>query len=156
MLIDPERFDLRGTLEHGKDVEIDVNVIVEGNVRLGDRVKIGAGCVLKNVTIGDDVEIKPYSVLEDATIGEKAAIGPFSRLRPGAELAAETHVGNFVEIKNPQWVKALKSTTLLMWVILKSVKTVTSVRVSLLVTMTVRINLKQSLVTMYSWAQIRS
>ena len=99
MLIDPERFDLRGTLEHGKDVEIDVNVIVEGNVRLGDRVKIGAGCVLKNVTIGNDVEIKPYSVLEDATIGEKAAIGPFSRLRPGAELAAETHVGNFVEIK---------------------------------------------------------
>ena len=99
MLIDPERFDLRGTLEHGKDVEIDVNVIVEGNVHLGDRVKIGAGCVLKNVTIGDDVEIKPYSVLEDATIGEKAAIGPFSRLRPGAELAAETHVGNFVEIK---------------------------------------------------------
>ena len=68
-------------------------------MRLGDRVKIGAGCVLKNVTIGDDVEIKPYSVLEDATIGEKAAIGPFSRLRPGAELAAETHVGNFVEIK---------------------------------------------------------
>ena len=51
------------------------------------------------MTIGDDVEIKPYSVLEDATIGEKAAIGPFSRLRPGAELAAETHVGNFVEIK---------------------------------------------------------
>ena len=99
MLIDPERFDLRGTLEHGKDVEIDVNVIVEGNVRLGERVKIGAGCVLKNVTIGDDVEIKPYSVLEDATIGDKAAIGPFSRLRPGAELAAETHVGNFVEIK---------------------------------------------------------
>ena len=99
MLIDLERFDLRGTLEHGKDVEIDVNVIVEGNVRLGDRVKIGAGCVLKNVIIGDDVEIKPYSVLEDATIGEKAAIGPFSRLRPGAELAAETHVGNFVEIK---------------------------------------------------------
>ena len=88
------------------------------------------------MTIGDDVEIKPYSVLEDATIGEKAAIGPFSRLRPGAELAAETHVGNFVELKNPQWVKALKSTTLLMWVILKSVKTVTSVRVSLLVTMT--------------------
>ena len=99
MLIDLERFDLRGTLEHGKDVEIDVNVIVEGNVRLGDRVKIGTGCVLKNVTIGDDVEIKPYSVLEDATIGDKAAIGPFSRLRPGAELAAETHVGNFVEIK---------------------------------------------------------
>lgn len=99
MLIDPSRFDLRGTLEHGKDVEIDVNVVFEGEVRLGNRVKIGAGCVLKNVVIGDGVEIKPYSVLEDSVVGEKAAIGPFSRLRPGAELAAETHVGNFVEIK---------------------------------------------------------
>lgn len=99
MLLDPSRFDLRGTLEHGKDVEIDANVVIEGNVRLGNRVKIGAGCVLKNVVIGDDVEVKPYSVLEDAIVGEKAAIGPFSRLRPGAELAAETHVGNFVEIK---------------------------------------------------------
>ena len=98
-LRDPARFDLRGTLEHGKDVEIDTNVILEGNVRLGNRVKIGAGCVLKNVTLGDDVEVKPYSVLEDAVIGEKAAIGPFSRLRPGTELAAQTHVGNFVEIK---------------------------------------------------------
>ena len=99
MIYDPARFDLRGTLEHGKDVEIDVNVIIEGNVKLGDRVKIGAGCVLKNVVIDNDVEIKPYSVLEDSVVGEKAAIGPFSRLRPGAELAAETHVGNFVEIK---------------------------------------------------------
>ncbi|OOF89444.1 UDP-N-acetylglucosamine diphosphorylase/glucosamine-1-phosphate N-acetyltransferase [Rodentibacter ratti] len=99
MLADPERFDLRGTLEHGKDVEIDTNVIIEGEVRLGNRVKIGTGCVLKNVVISDDVEVKPYSVLEDSSIGEKAAIGPFSRLRPGTELAAETHVGNFVEIK---------------------------------------------------------
>ena len=99
MIYDPARFDLRGTLEHGKDVEIDVNVIIEGRVKLGDRVKIGSGCVLKNVVIGNDVEIKPYSVLEDSVVGEKAAIGPFSRLRPGAELAAETHVGNFVEIK---------------------------------------------------------
>lgn len=98
-LLDPARFDLRGTLKHGKDVEIDTNVILEGNVRLGNRVKIGAGCVLKNVTLGDDVEVKPYSVLEDAVIGEKAAIGPFSRLRPGTKLAAQTHVGNFVEIK---------------------------------------------------------
>lgn len=99
MIYDPARFDLRGTLEHGKDVEIDVNVVIEGSVKLGDHVKIGAGCVLKNVVIGNDVEIKPYSVLEDSVVGEKAAIGPFSRLRPGAELAAETHVGNFVEIK---------------------------------------------------------
>ena len=74
-------------------------MIIEGHVRLGDRVKIGTGCVLKNVVIGDDVEVKPYSILEDSVIGEKAAIGPFSRLRPGAELAAETHIGNFVEVK---------------------------------------------------------
>ena len=107
-LTDPERFDLRGKLEHGKDVEIDINVIIEGNVRLGNRVKIGAGCVLKNVEIADDVEIKPYSVLENAVVGEKAAIGPFSRLRPGAELAAETHVGNFVEIKQAKVGKGSK------------------------------------------------
>ncbi|MGR6980260.1 bifunctional UDP-N-acetylglucosamine diphosphorylase/glucosamine-1-phosphate N-acetyltransferase GlmU [Testudinibacter sp. P27/CKL/0425] len=99
MLIDPARFDLRGELRHGKDVEIDVNVIAEGLVELGDRVRIGAGCVLKNCRIAADVEVKPYSVIEDAVIGESAVIGPFSRLRPGAELAAETHVGNFVEIK---------------------------------------------------------
>ncbi len=107
-LTDPERFDLRGELEHGKDVEIDINVIIEGNVRLGNRVKIGAGCVLKNVEIADDVEIKPYTVLENAVVGEKAAIGPFSRLRPGAELAAETHVGNFVEIKQAKVGKGSK------------------------------------------------
>ena len=107
-LTDPERFDLRGELEHGKDVEIDINVIIEGNVRLGNRVKIGAGCVLKNVEIADDVEIKPYSVLENAVVGEKAALGPFSRLRPGAELAAETHVGNFVEIKQAKVGKGSK------------------------------------------------
>ena len=107
-LTDPERFDLRGELEHGKDVEIDINVIIEGNVRLGNRVKIGAGCVLKNVEIADDVEIKPYSVLENAVVGEKAAIGPFSRLRPGAELAAGTHVGNFVEIKQAKVGKGSK------------------------------------------------
>lgn len=99
MLYDPERFDLRGELVCGKDVEIDSNVIIEGTVRLGSRVKIGAGCVLKNCEIADDVEIKPYSVIEQATIGKQAIIGPFSRLRPGAELKAQTHVGNFVEIK---------------------------------------------------------
>ncbi|WP_040976081.1 bifunctional UDP-N-acetylglucosamine diphosphorylase/glucosamine-1-phosphate N-acetyltransferase GlmU [Necropsobacter massiliensis] len=99
MLTDPARFDLRGELIHGKDVEIDVNVIIEGKVVLGNRVRIGAGCVLKNCEIGDDVEIKPYSVFEDSVVGQGAQIGPFSRLRPGAELAADTHVGNFVEIK---------------------------------------------------------
>ena len=99
MLLDPNSFKLRGELSHGKDVEIDMNVILKGKVRLGNRVKIGAGCVLTNCDIGDDVEIKPYSVLEDASVGANAAIGPFSRLRPGADLAENTHVGNFVEIK---------------------------------------------------------
>ena len=107
-LSDPSRFDVRGTVEHGKDVSIDVNVILEGNVKLGNNVKIGAGCVLKNVSVGDNVEIKPYSVLEDAVIGEKSAIGPFSRLRPGTQLAEGAHVGNFVEIKNAQVGKGSK------------------------------------------------
>lgn len=98
-LADPERFDLRGELVHGKDCEIDINVIIEGKVTLGNNVRIGAGAVLKNVTLHDNVEIKPYSVLEDSVIGEAADVGPFARLRPGAELAAKAHVGNFVEIK---------------------------------------------------------
>ena len=98
-IIDPKRFDIRGNITHGKDVSIDVNVILEGNIQLGNNVKIGAGCVLKNVVIGDNVEIKPYSVLEDSVIGESADVGPFARLRPGVELAAKAHVGNFVEIK---------------------------------------------------------
>lgn len=87
MLRDPARFDLRGTLQHGRDVEIDTNVILEGNVVLGDRVKIGAGCVIKNSTIGDDCEISPYSVVEDAQLQAACTIGPFARLRPGAESA---------------------------------------------------------------------
>ncbi|MFQ1046442.1 bifunctional UDP-N-acetylglucosamine diphosphorylase/glucosamine-1-phosphate N-acetyltransferase GlmU [Avibacterium paragallinarum] len=107
-LRDPNRFDLRGEITHGKDVEIDVNVIIEGRVKLGDRVKIGAGCIIKDCVIGNDVEIKPYSVFEDALIGEQAQIGPFSRLRPGTELAAETHIGNFVEVKKSHIGKGSK------------------------------------------------
>ncbi len=107
-LIDPARFDLRGTLSHGKDVEIDINVIIEGEVKLGNRVKIGAGAILKNCDIADDVEIRPYSVIEGATIGNRALIGPFSRIRPNTELADETHVGNFVEVKNAVVAKGSK------------------------------------------------
>ncbi|TID28442.1 bifunctional N-acetylglucosamine-1-phosphate uridyltransferase/glucosamine-1-phosphate acetyltransferase [Avibacterium paragallinarum] len=107
-LRDPNRFDLRGEILHGKDVEIDVNVIIEGNVKLGDRVKIGASCIIKDCVIGDDVEIKPYSVFEDAVIGEEAKIGPFARLRPGTELAAQTHIGNFVEVKKSHIGKGSK------------------------------------------------
>ncbi|MBF9001030.1 bifunctional UDP-N-acetylglucosamine diphosphorylase/glucosamine-1-phosphate N-acetyltransferase GlmU [Vibrio nitrifigilis] len=100
MLRDPSRFDLRGELQCGKDVEIDVNVIIEGKVTLGDNVVIGAGCVLTDCEIDDNTLVRPYSVIENATVGEKCTVGPFSRLRPGAELSNDAHVGNFVEVKN--------------------------------------------------------
>lgn len=96
---DKTRLDLRGNLTVGKDCAIDINCIFEGNVILGNNVTIGAGCILKNVTIADNVTIKPYSLLEDAEVGSGAQIGPYSRLRPGAKLFADVHVGNFVEIK---------------------------------------------------------
>lgn len=99
-LMDPARFDLRGSLECGQDVSIDVNVIIEGNVVLGNRVVIGAGCVLKDCTIADDSIISPYTVMESSTLAEGCTVGPFTRLRPGAQLGAKAHVGNFVEMKN--------------------------------------------------------
>ncbi|ACH65067.1 UDP-N-acetylglucosamine diphosphorylase/glucosamine-1-phosphate N-acetyltransferase [Aliivibrio fischeri MJ11] len=100
MLRDPSRFDLRGTLQCGMDIEIDANVIIEGNVTLGDNVVIGAGCVLKDCEIDDNTVLRPYSVIEGATVGEECTVGPFTRLRPGAELCNDAHVGNFVEVKN--------------------------------------------------------
>lgn len=101
-LIDPTRFDLRGNLTAGKDVRIDINVIIEGNCELGDGVEIGAGCILKNTKIAAGTKVQPYSVFDQAIVGEDAQIGPFSRLRPGAVLANEVHIGNFVEVKNSQ------------------------------------------------------
>ena len=101
-LIDPTRFDLRGNLTVGKDVRIDINVIIEGNCELGDGVEIGAGCILKNTKIAAGTKVQPYSVFDQAVVGEAAQIGPFSRLRPGAVLANEVHIGNFVEVKNSQ------------------------------------------------------
>ncbi|ELA9713584.1 TPA: bifunctional UDP-N-acetylglucosamine diphosphorylase/glucosamine-1-phosphate N-acetyltransferase GlmU [Vibrio parahaemolyticus] len=100
MLRDPARFDLRGGLQCGMDCEIDANVIIEGNVSLGDNVIIGTGCVLKDCEIDDNTIVRPYSVIEGATVGEECTIGPFTRLRPGAELRNDAHVGNFVEVKN--------------------------------------------------------
>ena len=99
-LIDPSRFDLRGSLKVGQDVRIDINVIIEGDCELGDFVEIGAGCVLKNTKIAAGTKVQPYSVFDQAVVGEDAQIGPFARLRPGAKLAAEVHIGNFVEVKN--------------------------------------------------------
>ena len=99
-LIDPARFDLRGTLKCGQDVRIDINVIIEGHVELGDNVEIGAGCVLKDTIIAKGTKVQPYSVFDNAIVGEDTQIGPFARLRPGAKLANEVHIGNFVEVKN--------------------------------------------------------
>ncbi len=96
---DPARFDVRGNLVHGKDCFVDINVIFEGNVVLGDRVSIGSNCLIKNMWIGDDAEIRANSILEDSSIGELATVGPYSRVRPESEIAALAHIGNFVEIK---------------------------------------------------------
>ena len=99
-LIDPARFDLRGNLSVGQDVRIDVNVIIEGDCQFGDQVEIGAGCIIKNSVIAAGTKVQPYSLLDQAVVGENVQIGPFSRLRPGAKLADEVHIGNFVEVKN--------------------------------------------------------
>ena len=99
-LADPARFDLRGVLKAGQDIEIDVNVIMEGRISLGSNVQVGANTVLRNVTIADNVCILENCVIEDAVIGADCRIGPFSRIRPGTELVGGAHVGNFVEIKN--------------------------------------------------------
>ncbi len=99
-LLDPARFDLRGDLEIGSDCEIDVNVVLEGRLRLGDRVKIGAHCTIKNTLIDDDVEILPNTVIDDAVIGKRCCIGPFARIRPASVLHDGVRVGNFVEVKH--------------------------------------------------------
>lgn len=98
-LRDASRFDVRGTLETGRDVIIDINVIFEGDNVLGDRVSIGPNVVITNCVIGNDVTIKANSVIEDSTIGAGATIGPFARIRPETVLKENVHIGNFVEIK---------------------------------------------------------
>jgi len=109
MLQDPARFDLRGSLSHGRDVNIDINVIIEGQVSLGNRVTIGAGSILKNCVIGDDVVVSPYSIIDDATLAATSSVGPFARLRPGAQLDEGAHVGNFVEMKKARLGKDSKA-----------------------------------------------
>ncbi|HEX4857123.1 MAG TPA: bifunctional UDP-N-acetylglucosamine diphosphorylase/glucosamine-1-phosphate N-acetyltransferase GlmU, partial [Limnobacter sp.] len=99
-LFDPARIDLRGMLTCGTDVSIDVGCVFQGKVVLGNNVSIGPNCVLNNVTIGDGTRIDAYSHLVDATVGEQAVVGPYARLRPGAKLGDEVHIGNFVEVKN--------------------------------------------------------
>lgn len=99
-LADPARMDIRGTLTCGPDVFIDVGCVFEGIVTLGEGVRIGPHCVLRNVTLGARTRIEAFSHLDQTQVGAEAQIGPYARLRPGAVLLDQTHVGNFVEIKN--------------------------------------------------------
>ncbi|MEO6699090.1 MAG: bifunctional UDP-N-acetylglucosamine diphosphorylase/glucosamine-1-phosphate N-acetyltransferase GlmU [Paraperlucidibaca sp.] len=98
-IIDPARVDIRGELQHGQDVLLEPNVQINGQVTLGDGVQVGMGSVLSNCEIAAGTIIKPYSIIDSARIGERAQIGPFARIRPGSDLGADVHIGNFVETK---------------------------------------------------------
>ncbi len=112
-LADPARLDVRGQLTCGRDVEIDVNCVFEGTVSLGDGVRIGANCVIANAVIAANAVIHPFTHIDGeklgVQVGEGALIGPFARLRPGAQLGAEVHIGNFVEVKNSTLAKGAKA-----------------------------------------------
>jgi bifunctional UDP-N-acetylglucosamine pyrophosphorylase/glucosamine-1-phosphate N-acetyltransferase len=108
-MADPARFDLRGQLRCGHDVEIDVNCIFEGRVELGDGVRIGANCVIRDTTIAAGAQILPFTHFIGATIGPGAQVGPFARLRPGAQLGPDVHIGNFVEVKNSTLARGAKA-----------------------------------------------
>jgi bifunctional UDP-N-acetylglucosamine pyrophosphorylase/glucosamine-1-phosphate N-acetyltransferase len=98
-LADPARIDVRGALECGREVAIDVNCVFEGRVTLGDRVRIGPNCVLRNISIAAGTEVLGFCHLEDSTVGARCRLGPYARLRPGNTLDEGVHVGNFVEVK---------------------------------------------------------
>ncbi len=108
-LIDPARFDLRGEVTVGRDVSIDINVILEGQVLIEDGVQIGPNCVIKNSVLRQGAIVKANSHLEGAEVGEGADCGPFARLRPGSVLGAKAHVGNFVELKNAKMGEGAKA-----------------------------------------------
>jgi len=99
---DPARLDVRGTVAHGIDVFLDVNVVLEGHVKLGDRVRIGPGCVVRDSEIGDDTEVFAHCVIDRTIIGPSCHIGPFARFRPTSTLGRGVHIGNFVEVKNSE------------------------------------------------------
>jgi bifunctional UDP-N-acetylglucosamine pyrophosphorylase / glucosamine-1-phosphate N-acetyltransferase len=108
-LADPARLDVRGSLHCGRDVEIDVNCIFEGQVSLGDGVKIGASCVIRDASVAAGAVIHPFTHIDGASVGAGALVGPYARLRPGAELGPEVHIGNFVEVKNATLAKGAKA-----------------------------------------------
>ena len=116
-LADPARLDVRGVLQCGADVSIDVNCVFEGQVTLADDVRIGANCVISNASIGAGAVIHAFSHIEGGTPGSKdfievgagSLVGPYARLRPGARLGAEVHIGNFVEVKNSSLARGAKA-----------------------------------------------
>ena len=112
-LADPARFDVRGDLTCGQDVDIDVNCVFEGKVSLGQGVRVGANCCIANCAIAAGAVIHPFTHIDGeklgVTVGEGALVGPFARLRPGAQLGAEVHIGNFVEVKNSTLAKGAKA-----------------------------------------------
>ncbi|HEX7637090.1 MAG TPA: bifunctional UDP-N-acetylglucosamine diphosphorylase/glucosamine-1-phosphate N-acetyltransferase GlmU [Burkholderiaceae bacterium] len=108
-LADPARFDLRGTLACGQDVEIDVGCVFEGTVTLGDGVRVGAHCVIRDAEIAAGAVIHPFTHIEGARVGAGALIGPYARLRPGAALGEDVHIGNFVEVKNSTLARGAKA-----------------------------------------------
>jgi bifunctional UDP-N-acetylglucosamine pyrophosphorylase/glucosamine-1-phosphate N-acetyltransferase len=101
-LADPARIDVRGKLECGRDVEIDIGCVFEGDVRLDDNVRIGAYSVIRDTSIASGTQIEPYSHIVQAEIGSNCRIGPYARIRPGTRLHDEVHIGNFVEVKNSE------------------------------------------------------
>ena len=108
-LQDPARFDVRGALRFGKDCSVDVNVVLEGEVALGDGVHIGPNCVIRNATLADGVRVEANTVIDGATIGANASVGPFARLRPGTALGARVRIGNFVETKKARLDEGAKA-----------------------------------------------
>lgn len=108
-LLDPQRIDVRGELQVGRDVQIDVGCIFEGTVTLGDRVKVGAYSIIKNSTIQQATQIQANCQIEDSKIGANCQIGPFARIRPNSTLEDEVHIGNFVELKNTHIQRASKA-----------------------------------------------
>ena len=108
-LADPARIDVRGRLNCGRDVEIDVGCIFEGDVSLGNNVHVGAYSIIRNASIADGVRIAPYSLIDSSEVGANCHIGPYARLRPGTRLHDDVHIGNFVEVKNSEIAQGSKA-----------------------------------------------
>jgi bifunctional UDP-N-acetylglucosamine pyrophosphorylase/glucosamine-1-phosphate N-acetyltransferase len=109
LVSDSSRLDIRGRLECGRDVRIDVNVVIEGDVSLGDGVSIGANCIVRDAQVGAGARILPFTHIDGAEVLSDAAVGPYARLRPGTVIGEQAKVGNFVEVKNARLGRAAKA-----------------------------------------------